>query len=85
MPDAVLRVAVDTDEAGLVTSVTLVQLDQAGDFMYTWPVWTKDVASIEDAPLPEGVELGEPDVRLPEDDIAADQQADDEQQGKGNS
>lgn len=69
-PDPEVRLAIDKDEDGHVTAVRLAQLSLDGDSLYTWTVWSADdsVISIGDAPRPEGVDLEEPAVNLPEDE-----------------
>jgi hypothetical protein len=74
-PDPAIRFAVDKDDTGRVTRVTLVQLTLDGKLLYPWTVWVSDttVRSIDDTPKPEGVELEEPNVMLPEDEEQADE------------
>lgn len=66
--ESALRLAVDTDARGYVSAVTLAQYSRAGEVLYTWPVWSSDpsVTRIDDQARPEGVELEEPEVDLPE-------------------
>ena len=72
-PDPALRFAFDKDDAGRVTAVRLVQLSLEGTPVYVWPIWSADTAvvPIDNIPMPEGVELEEPNVTLPEDEEAA--------------
>lgn len=71
-PDPAVRFAFDKNDEGRVTAVRLVQLSMDGAVLYVWPLWTADAAAvpIENAPRPDGVELDEPDVTLPEDEEA---------------
>jgi len=71
--DPAIRFAVNKADSGRVTAVILAQLDLDGTVLYTWPVWTADetVRAISDGPQPEGVELEEPNVSLPEDEERA--------------
>lgn len=75
-PDPAIRFAIDKDHAGRVTAVRLVQLNLEGEPLYVWPIWTADVAAvgIDTAARPEGVELDEPEVSLPEDEEAAEEE-----------
>lgn len=83
-PDPVVKFAVDKDRNGRVTSVRLAQFDVDGNLIYTWMIWSADeaVIPIDDAPKPEGVELEEPPVTLPEDEEQAEDEDDkDKQEG----
>jgi hypothetical protein len=84
-PDPAVRFAVDKDDNGRVTRVTLVQLSLDGKLLYPWTIWVLDatVRSIDDTPRPEGVELEEPTVQLPEDaeQEAKDKEKKDKQEG----
>jgi hypothetical protein len=70
LPEPQVRIAIDKDDDGRVTGVTLVQLSLDGELIYAWPIWTTDAAtvSIDQAPRPEAIELEEPAVGLQEDD-----------------
>lgn len=56
---AVFRLAVETDSRGLTVEVELIQCLH-GDNINRWSIWQRPAAG--DAGLPEGVELGPPDV-----------------------
>jgi hypothetical protein len=69
-PDPVVRVAFEKNEDGGIATVQLVQLDLEGNVTYVWTIWSADadITDIGDVARPEGKQLDEPDVSLPEDD-----------------
>lgn len=81
--EPVVRFAIDKNEDGRVTAVHLVQLSLEGGLLYRWVIWSSDpmIAPIDSAPRPEGVELDEPDVGLPEDEEQEKIDPDEQQEG----
>lgn len=84
-PDPAVRFAVIKDDHVRVVAVYIEQLSLEGNVLYRWPVWIADptVTAIDNAPHPEGVELGEPFVGLPEDEKAAEEKRKDNDKQEG--
>lgn len=69
-PENVIRFAVETNAAGHVQAVTLVQLDQGGTVVYDWPVSLAAgaVIALDGATREEGVDLGEVRPSVPDEE-----------------
>jgi hypothetical protein len=67
-PDEVIRFVIVENE-DRTESVSLVRLNTVGEIIYAWPISAGAVVlDLDEEQREQGVDLGEPEVRLPEDE-----------------